>query len=356
MRGRITGLAVILLALFGLVIGQAVFLQVRRAAALDANALNPRVYYAGLDYPRGEILASNLTVLARSIATKNPEYPYRRSYPLGSLFSDVVGWASTQYGTWGLEEQYNQDLINHAQPIRTATQVLSPTRSADNLVTTLSVPLQQVAARALAGRAGAVVALDPRNGAVLALYSNPTYDPAPMTSLSKRQQEIEWKRITQGFVDGFHPLTTLALQDTFPPGSTFKVVTTAAILRYEPSLATLSWGPASSLNLAPWGSDKILMNAGGGTCGGTIQKMLPESCDPGYAYLGIQLGAQKLHTEATQFGFDSTPPLDLPQGEVTDGYFPSVADYAEAVPQLGYSAIGQWNVRSTALQDALVAA
>lgn len=356
MRGRITGLAVILLALFALVIADAAFWQVRRANALDQNALNPRVNLAGRLYPRGEILAANQTVLAKSIPTGNPNYPWRRAYPLGSLFSAAVGFASTDYGTWGLEQEYNSDLVSHPQPAQSVGQLISPTRSADTLVTTLSVPLQQVAARALAGRAGAVVAIDPRNGSVLALYSNPTYNPSPMASLSGSVQANYWKKITTGFVGGFHPLTTLALQDTFPPGSTFKVVTTAAILRYEPSLATYSWGPANSLNLQPWGSDKILLNAGGGDCGGTIQTMLPESCDPGYAYLGIELGPQKLFEEANEFGYDAVPPLDLPQGEVTRGYFPPVAQFNDALPQLGYSAIGQENVRATALQDALVAA
>ncbi len=356
MRGRITGLGVVLLVLFGLVLGQAAFIQVRRASALDADANNPRVQLAGRLYPRGEILAANGTVLARSIRTASSTYPWRRIYPLGSLFSATVGFSSVLYGTWGLESEYNGQLISHSQPAQSVSQVISPTRSSDSLVTTLSVPLQQVAARALAGQAGAVVALDPRNGNVLALYSNPTYNPSPMTSLSASLQAATWKKITLGFVQGFHPLTTLALQDTFPPGSTFKVVTTAAILRYKPTLATYSWGPSNVLNLAQWGSNKVLLNAGGGACGGTIQQMLPQSCDPGYAYLGIQLGAQYLFNEAEQFGFNSVPPLDLPGGEVAPGYFPPVADYNLALPQLGYSAIGQWNVRSTALQDALVAA
>lgn len=356
MKGRITGLGVVLLVLFAVVIGQAAFVQVRRASALDNDPRNPRVEEAARLYPRGDILAANGTVLAKSIRTASSYYEWRRVYPLGSLFSATVGFSSTDYGNWGLEAQYNAQLISHAQPAHSVAQVLSPNRSSDTLVTTLSVPLQQVAARALAGQAGAVVAIDPRNGAVLALYSNPTYNPGPMTSLSVAVQKAYWHKITQGFVDGFHPLTTLALQDTFPPGSTFKVVTTAAILRYDPALATYSWGPSNQLALSPWGSNQVLFNAGGGSCGGTIQMMLPESCDPGYAYLGIQLGAHRLSNEAKQFGFDAVPPLDLPAGEVTDGFFPPVSAYNEALPQLGYSAIGQWDVRSTALQDALVAA
>lgn len=366
MKRRITGLSVVMLLLFGLIIGQAIFLQVHRASALDQERINPRIQADYTNFPRGEILSSNGTVLARSIPTGVTDTPWRRSYPFGSLTSGVVGWSSIQYGTWGLENQYLKYLVNHVQPARSISQLVSPERGADTLTTTLSIPLQQVAARALQGQEGSVVALDPRTGAVLAMYSNPTYNPASMTSLDTAIQTAWWKHITTANADNFEPLATMALQDTFPPGSTMKVVTTAAILRYDSSLATATWGPGSlgwsdggvCLNLVPYNGNpnEPLCNAGGAPCGGTIQAMLPASCDPGYAYLGIQLGADYLHDEATEFGYNETPPIDLPVGEVAPSYFPPAAVYKNLIPQLGYSAIGQWNVRSTALQDALVAA
>jgi peptidoglycan glycosyltransferase len=356
MKRRITGLSVVMLLLFGLIVGQSVFLEVHRASALNQDQINPRIQADYTNYPRGEILSSDGTVLARSIPTGVTGAPWRRSYPFGSLTSGVVGWSSIEYGTWGLENQYLPYLVNHVQPARSFSQLVAPERGADTLTTTLSIPLQQVAARALQGQEGSVVALDPRTGAVLALYSNPTYNPASMTSLDPNIQTAWWKHITTANGDNFEPLATMALKDTFPPGSTMKVVTTSAILRFDPSLATLSWGPASCLNLQPYGSNKYLCNAGGSPCGGTIQAMLPASCDPGYAYLGIQLGADYLYDEATEFGYNQTPPIDLPSGEVTPSYFPPAGIYKNLIPQLGYSAIGQWNVRATALQDALVAA
>jgi peptidoglycan glycosyltransferase len=358
MKRRITGLSVVMLLLFGLIIGQSVFLQVLRASALDQSSINPRIRADYTDYARGEILSSNGTVLARSIPTGVVGAEWRRSYPFGSLTSGLVGWSSIQYGTWGLENEYLPYLVNHVQPARSLSQLIAPVRGADTLTTTLSIPLQQVAARALQGQEGSVVALDPRTGAILALYSNPTYNPAPMTSVVTAIQAAWWKHITTANANNFEPLATMALQDTFPPGSTMKVVTTAAILRYDPSLANVSWGPAACLSLVPYNGnpDKPLCNAGGSTCGGTIQQMLPASCDPGYAYLGIQLGADYLYDESTEFGYNATPPIDLPSFEVKPSYFPPAADYKNLIPQLGYSAIGQWNVRATALQDALVAA
>ena len=220
MKGRITGLTAIVLLLFGLVLGQAVFIQVHRASALNANQLNPRVSGEGRLFPRGEILASNGLVLARSIPTHNSYYPWRRSYRLGRLTSNIVGYRSIIYGTGGIELEYNRYLISHAQPAHTLSQLLSPTRSADTVSLTLNVTLQQIAARALAGRVGAVVAIDPRNGSVLAMYSNPNYDPSPLTSLSSNQQATAWKHDTTQDADGFQPFNNVATQETFPPGST----------------------------------------------------------------------------------------------------------------------------------------
>jgi len=198
------------------------------------------------------------------------------------------------------------------------------------------------------------VALDPRNGAVLAMFSNPTYDPTPLTSLSTHVQNVAWALDETRDSDGFQPLNNVATQETFPPGSTFKVITTSAILRYYPGLATVHIPVRACLSLEPY-SDKVLCNSGGSPCGGTIEEMLPASCDPGYAQLGIDLGGQFLYNEATQFGYNQTPPLDLP--DVSPAYFPSVSYLAQnGPPSLAYSAIGQQQVRATALQGALVAA
>jgi peptidoglycan glycosyltransferase len=149
-------------------------------------------------------------------------------------------------------------------------------------------------------------------------------------------------------------LGSVATQQTFPPGSTFKVVTTAAVYRYWPALAQKSYGPYSCLPLAQWHSTLCLQNSGGGSCGGTIKVMLPASCDPGYANIGFDLGASTLFDQARQFGYNSIPPLDLPG--VVPSYFPPPNYFLNHQPSTGYAAIGQDNVRATALQDALVAA
>jgi penicillin-binding protein A len=354
MKSRITGLTVIIVLLFGLILGQAWFVQVHRAEELNRSTANPAVALAARLYPRGEILSSNGSVLAQSIRTRSSYNPWRRIYPYGSLTSDVVGYSSILYGTWGIEYQYDGELVSHPQPAQSVGDLISPKQSSNTVQLTLSVPLQQVAARALAGRDGAVVALDPRNGAVLAMYSDPSYNPNPLASLRTSTQVTTWGAINTNDPLGISPRDNVATQETYPPGSTFKVVTTAGILRYFPALANAAFPQSNQLNLAPYGSNQILYNSGDGDCGGTIVEMLPASCDPGYAWLGIKLGAQNLHDQATEFGYDQVPPLDLPG--VVPSYFPAVSYFHDAIPYLAYSAIGQDNVRATALQNALVAA
>lgn len=359
MRGRITGLSVIMLVLFALILGQAVFVQVHRAAALDQDPANPRNALANQLYQRGEIVSSTGTVLAESVADKNPTYPWERLYPLGSLTSAVVGYSSYQYGTGGIEYEYNNYLTSHTQPAQSIAQYFDPVRSADTVHLSLEVALQQVADRALAGRDGAVFALNPKTGAVLADYSNPTYNPRPLASTSLGVQEAAWSRDITPNAYGFPPLGSVATQQTFPPGSTFKVITTAAVFRYWPGLQDKSYPVLACLQLPNGNPLKPLCNDGGSPCGGTIFQMLPASCDPGYAAVGLDLGATDLYDEATSFGYDSVPPLDLPQGDVTNAYFPPIADFATdelGLPGVAYSAIGQEDVRATALQGALVAA
>lgn len=352
MKSRITGLTIIIVLLFALILGQAWFVQVHRAAALNRSQANPLVQQAGRLSPRGEILSTNGTVLAQSIRTKSTFDPWRRIYPYGALTSDVVGYSSIIYGTGGIEYWYDGQLVTHAQPARSIGDLISPKRSNNTVQLTLSVPLQQVAARALNGQDGAVVAIDPRNGAVLAMYSNPTYDPAPLTSLSTAVQEAAWKKYNTDDPLHFPPLGNVATQETFPPGSTSKILTTAAIYRYYPALANYSFPVQTCIKLPD--SPKHLCNSGFTSCGGTIQVMLPESCDPGYGYLGMQLGATDLTNQARQFGYNAVPPLDIPG--VVDSYFPPRSFFNNNLPGLAYSAIGQQDVRATALQDALVAA
>lgn len=351
MSRRLTVFAIAILLLFVAVAVQAMNIQFFRASALNASPLNPRNSTTSSQFPRGEIVAADGTVLAESVPTAG-FYRYRRVYPMGSLTSGVVGFAGPNYGTWGLEAQYSNVLSPHAQPAQSLAQVLAPTSAADSVNLTLEPALQRIARSGLAGRDGAVVALNPQTGAVLAMYSNPNYNPAPLTSPNYLVAKAAWLAVNKKDAHGLPPLGLVATQQTFPPGSTFKIVTTSAVLLGKPQLWFKKYPQATSISLPQ--SNLKFHNYGFGQCGGDVQEMLPPSCDTGYALLGLDLGGDLLASTANAFGFNATPPLDLPG--VVQSFFPSAASFLTNQPGVAYSAIGQQNVRESALQNAMVAA
>jgi peptidoglycan glycosyltransferase len=284
------------------------------------------------------------------------------------LYSQVVGYDSTYYGTAGVENQYNSYLSAHKQPAQNFSQVLGldPTASVtDNITLTINPTLQKTAQSAIAQIAGtnkdaAVVALNPTTGAVLADYSNPTFDPNPLAAPDSNAGTYAQLAAGNAYfktrdAEGFYAGLPLATAETFFPGSTFKVVTTSAVYNLMPSLSGFNFPQAASTPLP--NSNQILKNDGNTLCGGSITEMLPQSCDPGYGLLGIALGAPTLAKQAQLFGYNSLPPIDLPKQWVATPYFPSAASLVppnEAF--LAYSAIGQYNVQASALSNALVAA
>jgi peptidoglycan glycosyltransferase len=352
MSRRLSVLASIILLLFVLIAAQAVWVQFFHAPALNASIQNPRNAASNTtQYQRGEILAADGTVLAQSVATSSHTNPWRRIYPLGALFSGVVGFTSTSQGDWALEAQYNSYLEAHSLPAQSFEQVLAPSKGADSVTLTLSPVLQRVVRSALGGRDGSVVAVEPRTGDVLAMYSNPTFNPVPFTSFTSSVQAAAWKAVNIKDKEGFPPLGLMATQQRFFPGSTFKVITTAGIVAYQPALMTKYIAPIVFTKLPD--TTSLLYNDGHVACGGTVTEMLPQSCDPGYALLGLALGAKDLTAEANAFGFNEVPPIDLPG--VVPSFFPAESNLAANPPFLAYSAIGQEDVSVTALQNALVA-
>lgn len=281
-----------------------------------------------------------------------PSLPCRRVDPTGALFSGVVGFASTVYGEWALEAQYNSPLQSHSQPPQSFEQLLEPTGAPDSVTLTLQPALQELARAEFAGRDGSLIVIVPRTGSLPALYSNPTYNPTPFTSASVAVQEAAWKADNTKDADGDPPLGLVTTQQTIIPGSTFTVITTAGVVADDPSLLTRNY-PLMVLTTLP-DSNKQLYNDGDTACGGTFVEMLPESCDPGYALLGLALGAEDLTAMANAFGYNQIPPIDLLG--VVASYFPKESNLAAKPPFLAYSAVGQEDVSATALRNALVAA
>jgi peptidoglycan glycosyltransferase len=353
----------------GVVIVQLVHVQFLEAPLLRASASNPRSAARAAFNPRGAIYAADGTLLARSVKTGAGTFDYTRRYPGGSLYAQIVGFDSTYEGTTGVEYEYNHELEIHAQPAQNLPQALglSPKPSTTDSVTLTVVPKLQEAARAalrdFAGTnsAAAVVAIDPATGAVLADYSTPTFDPTPLEAPDTVSGTAEQESAATAYFktpdpEGFYPGIPLATAETFPPGSTFKVVTSSAVYNLDAGLTDFSFPRANSTTFP--NSSTVMHNDGGEVCGGTMANdMFATSCDPGYGQLGVAIGAPTLVKQAELFGYDARPPIDLPDSWVATPKMAPVADLAS--PNQGFladSAIGQYDDQASALSDALVAA
>ena len=367
MGRRIRWLGVAMVVSFALVIVQLANIQFRQAGALAGSQYNPRIASRVFDNQRGTITASDGTVLAKSVKTtaSGDPYHYTRVYPQGPLYAGITGYDSLFYGTSGIEYEYDQYLQTHEQAPQNFSQLLfnTPPSEPDDVTLTVDPVLQAAAMKALTtapltNRDGAVVVLNPTTGAVLAMVSNPTYDPNGISSPSVPTEEADHAAAAAPDSENFDGLQPLATEHSFPPGSTFKVITSTAVYNLAPSLTNYNFPQASSV-IFPDSGGIPLKNDGGSACGGTMALMLPQSCDPGYGALGVQLGVATLTKQAEDFGYalsDSKSPyipdLDLP--DVSPSVFSSLLPQAQAF--LAQSAIGQYNDLSTPLQGALVAA
>jgi penicillin-binding protein A len=367
MGRRVRWVGVVLVLCFALVIVQLVNIQFRQASALANSPNNPRIVVKRFDNQRGTIMASDGTVLAKSVKinSSSSTYNYERQYPDGPLYAGITGYDSVFYGTSGIEYEYNQDLQTHAQPPQNFSQLLfdKPPSEPDNVTLTVDPVLQAAAMNALqtaplANRDGAVVVLNPTTGAVLAMASNPTYDPNGVSSADVTTEQKDHFEDLVPDAEKFDPLYPIATESSFPPGSTFKVITSTAVYNLKPSLTNYSFPNASQV-IFPDSGGIPLTNDGGSVCGGTMAVMLPQSCDPGYGALGVQLGVPTLTKQAEDFGYaldgsksPYVPGIDLP--DVVPSVFSALQPDAQAF--LAQSAIGQYNDRSTPLEGALVAA
>jgi peptidoglycan glycosyltransferase len=350
---RILVLGAFLAACFVLLFLQLNNLQVRQAHALQSSLSNPLTFEKLYSQPRGAILSADGVLLAESVKSPHGIYKYQRVYPSATaqLFAQIVGYDSYLYGLDGVEASYNQYLEAHQKPAKTIGDLFTNRTVTDDVTLTLSSRLQAVAAQELQGKVGAVVAIDPSTGAIRAMYSSPSFDPNPLASQSSKTERLAWFTYNTA---PKQPMLARAYRRAYPPGSTFKIVTTSAAYQFAPQLVTKSY-PTYSCTALP-NTNKQLCNYDKESCGGDIAELLPPSCDTGYGLLGIDIGAQDLYQQANLYGFDQHPPIDLPPSPYDVSNFPTPTSLARDLPGVAYSAIGQQDVQATALQMALVAA
>ena len=341
---RLYGLIVVL---FGVLVFATSWWSVFTSKNLRENTANRRPLLAEERIKRGTIRAADGKVLARSV--KIDEERYGRRYPTDELFAHVIGYSFTSIGRSGLEQFRNDPLIGRRTELIGAVDSLLGERGVgDSIRTTLNSKAQQAAVDALKGRKGAVVALDPSNGSVLAMVSNPSYDPNGLNDGNK------FKELATDEANS--PIVNRATQSGYPPGSTMKAVTAAAAIdsgKYEPD-STVNGKNGKKISGVP------LNNFGGEDYGDiTLTEALTNSVNTVWAEVGEKLGKDTMGQYMTKFGFYKQPPIDLPSdqllasGERDRGRLLSPNSRKIDV---GRMAIGQDKLLVTPLQMATVAA
>ncbi|MHB1912583.1 MAG: peptidoglycan D,D-transpeptidase FtsI family protein, partial [Acidimicrobiales bacterium] len=297
--------------------------------------------------PRGFIQTSDGVVVARSVPSHD-SLKYQRQYPTAGLFAGITGYDSFIYGLGGgVEATYNSVLTGKNLPLRSIKQFFSNNNVVGNVTLTLSDKLQLAAQKALAGRTGSVIVMDPATGAILAMYANPTFDPTPLASHNANTERNAWSLYT---LNPTQPMLPRSYRQTYPPGSTFKMVVASTVLDHDPALAQKQYPTVSSIKLPL--TTNTLHNYAYETCGGLLPQLFQVSCDTGFGQIGLDLGASNMSTGASAFGFNQVPPIDLPGAAVSS--FPAASFFNGQEPLLAYAAIGQDVVTATPLQMALV--
>jgi penicillin-binding protein A len=350
-NAQIRKLGIVMIVLFSALFLQLNYLQVIQANDLNNHPANSRAVVRDFSQPRGVIQTADGTVIAQSVPS-NDAFKFQRQYPLGPLFAHVTGYFSFTYGSEGVEKEYNDALTGKIKKDSfNPRDLLVEKDKTANVTLTLRRDLQEIATQQLGDRQGAVVALDPRSGAILAMADYPTYDPSSLASHSQDPVRQAWTELN---ADPEKPLLPRTYRERYPPGSSFKVVTTAAALATGTATPAQPVYPTLRELPLPNSGGQTLANFGGGTCGGPLPEALRVSCNTSFAQLGMDLGAQKMSGAASDFGFNKVPPIDLPYGAASN--FPPASAFARDLPGLAKSAIGQQDVAATPLQMALVAA
>ncbi|WP_017595404.1 peptidoglycan D,D-transpeptidase FtsI family protein [Nocardiopsis potens] len=349
MNKPIRRLAFFAMALFGVLLVNVSYIQVFQAESLREHPFNNRQYANQLTQPRGPILVGSEEVAFSEPLGEEEDDKYQRKYPAGGLYAHLVGTFPVRGE--GIETRQNALLEGSDERLVVRNFIDSLTgkeHQGASVELTLSAKAQEAAQAAFEelGKNGAAVALDPETGAVLASYSNPTFDPNAVSSVTDAEAaNTAW---TDYEADENKPLLNRALNERYPPGSTFKLVTAAAALENGATPESTMDAPATLDLGVP------LPNAWGGPCNGgdpdTLAHSIERSCNTSFANWAIELGADKMTEQAEKFGFNGEEmAIPLP---VTGSLYPTEDDRNT----LGRSGIGQANVEATPLQMAMVAA
>ncbi|MGP3999356.1 penicillin-binding transpeptidase domain-containing protein [Streptomyces sp. 8N706] len=320
--------------------------QVLEADDYNRNPANRRLTIARYDQPRGDILVGGASVTGSKDTRERLRY--ERTYTDGPLYAPVTGYASQIYGT-SLLENTEDDVLSGTDPrlarVPLWTELTREQQPGGDVRTTIEAPVQRAAFRGLGSRRGAVAAIQPATGRILALVSTPSYDPGVLSGTGAPATRA-WKELNGSPAK---PMLNRALRQTYPPGSTFKVVTAAAAL--ETGVVDDIRAPTDSPD--PYTlprSTTRLTNEASGCENATLLHAFEVSCNTVFARLGVDVGLRGMVETAENFGFNDDG-LRVPPRVAR-----SNVDTSMDEAQLALSSIGQYDTRATPLEMAMVAA
>lgn len=351
MTKELRRLSIVMLAMFLALFASTSWIQVVQADALAQNSANKRALYDTYEVQRGSIIASGAAIA--SSVPSNDLYSWQRVYTDAAMWAPVTGYINPVLGSaTGIEQSMNQVLSGTAssQFLNRIERIFTgqPPRGS-NVELSLDATVQRAAYEALGDLQGAVIAIEPSTGRILAMVTSPSFDTNLLASHDANAVNAVYNQLE---TDPAHPLYNRAIAgDLNPPGSTFKLVVASA------ALASGNYTPASTLpNPAVYQlpqSTSVVYNASGGTCGPgetvTLADALRLSCNIPMAELAVQLGDNAIREEAEKYGFNLS--FELPLVSTPSSYPRALDD-----PQTALTGFGQGKVTATPLQMAMVSA
>ena len=349
MNRPVRRLAIGIFGAFVLLLGMVTWYQVVNADTLKADPRNPRPALSERGKERGLIITADGFIAARSVEDPDDPRSFMRIYPGGETYAHTVGYSSIFVGATGLEAAYNQELRSRRD--LTISDLVSVILGRDlrpqSLQMTIDSELQEAATALLGGQTGAIVAIDPTTGAILASVSSPSFDPGLLAG------DDAPAAFEQLLMQNGEPLRDRATKELQAPGSTFKTIVTAT------ALDTGTAGPgtefADPVEFELPGSTATISNFNGRPCNDgesvTLLRAFTRSCNTIFADLSIQLGAEDIGITTDALGWNTELDFDWP---VPQAVF-KTDELASDPAALGQSGIGERDVRATTLHMAMVA-
>jgi peptidoglycan glycosyltransferase len=353
MNRQIRQLAAVLITLYVVLFAALNYWQVNRSEELASEPGNTRALIRQFDTPRGPIVTADGVVVAQSVQSPgDSDVKFQRRYPTGDLFADVVGYYTFGLGATQLERTRSGVLTGDTftQQVRALDDILSRNNDTSGEIRlTMRNDMQNVAKFLLGDREGSIVLLEVETGAVISMWSYPSFDP---NLVADPDYDTAYDYLTSLQADDRDPLLANAYQQRYMPGSTFKVLTTGAAL--DAGVITLeSFWPDERSFVPPQTNDPI-ENYGGSICGGDLTEVFRRSCNTPFARTALELGPDRFQEYMARWGIGEKIPIDLPGAVAsTIGDFTNID---QNLPLLAIRGFGQNDDQMVPIHMAMVAA